>query len=563
VVRHYRQLLDLALSGQPYKVEPEAERELAQIFNRDFSTGYFFGKPGQDLMSYQRPNNRGLKIGRVKSLGHSAGVEIALEGDLALGDGLEVWVSEGGRLGFEVSQIILGKKSVSQAQAGQSVYIPIQGRVRLGDRIFKTNDAHLISKAQASYAQPSRIPLQFTVQAGLDQPLILQVQDELGNKIQVTGQIMGQKALKRPLDQEYLSKQLGRLGNTPYFLADLQAEIQGSVIYPASHLNDLRRQALEKLEDERLPLPPPGREITIKPAQSPSRSTSPTLLAVAVSHPEAVRAACQNGANLVYLDGYFRGFKPEFWLESQKIGQQYQVEIIPALPRITSDEDLELLKQDWQFWFKQGFRPSSLLIGNLGAGQAARQFWPQAKLISDWGFNIFNAYTAEALAGEYARLTLSPELTGQQIQALAQLPAEVIVQGALEMLISEYCLPGSALGGLTAQTPCSAPCQKQSFGLKDRLGAVFPLKTDRFCRMHLYNSRTLALIEETAALQSWGIAAIRIEARTESPGWTAKTTRLYRQALDGKTVTKAELEKLNGLTKGHFYRGVLENPDSK
>ncbi len=558
VVRHYRRLLDLALSNQPFQAEPETERELAQIFNRDFSTGYFFGKPGRDLMSYQRPNNRGVKIGRIKSLGHNAGVEIALEGNLALGDGLEVWVSEGGRLGFEVKQITLDKKAVSEAPAGSTVFLPVPGRVRLGDRIFKTHDARLIAKAQASYAHPTKIPLQFKVQAALDQPLNLQVRDELGNQVEITGQIMGQKALKQPLDQKYLSKQLGRLGNTPYFLADLQADLQGSVIYPASHLNDLRRQALESLEKQRLPLPPARPEIKLAPAQAPQRAKLPTQLAVAVSHPEAVRAAAQNGADLIYLDGNFKGFKPEFWLEAQAIGRRYNLEIIPALPRISSDSDLEVLKKEWQFWKQQGFTPQSLLVGNLGAGQAARTFWPQAKLISDWGFNVFNAYTAEALVGEYARLTLSPELTSSQIQALAHFPVEIIVQGALEMLISEYCLPGSVLGGLTAQNSCSAPCQKQNFALKDRLGAVFPLKTDRFCRMHLYNSHTLALVEETAVLQKWGVAALRLEARTESPIWVAKVTRIYRQALEGKAISKNELEKLNSLTKGHFYRGVLQ-----
>ncbi|MFZ5647205.1 MAG: peptidase U32 family protein, partial [Bacillota bacterium] len=66
VVRVYRSLIDRALSGDPYFVEEKQESDLAQIFNRDFTTGYFFGGQGRDMMSYKRPNNRGVRLGRVK-----------------------------------------------------------------------------------------------------------------------------------------------------------------------------------------------------------------------------------------------------------------------------------------------------------------------------------------------------------------------------------------------------------------------------------------------------------------------------------------------------------------
>ncbi len=33
--------MDRALSGEPYQVGRQEEEDLAQIFNRDFTTGYF------------------------------------------------------------------------------------------------------------------------------------------------------------------------------------------------------------------------------------------------------------------------------------------------------------------------------------------------------------------------------------------------------------------------------------------------------------------------------------------------------------------------------------------
>ncbi|MFA7467967.1 MAG: peptidase U32 family protein, partial [Desulfotomaculaceae bacterium] len=94
VIRIYRELIDRALDGGDFAVTGEETVDLAQIFNRGFSTGYFFGNPGQNLMSYKRPNNRGVLLGRVKHYNQRVGrVEIELEAPLATGDGIEVWVT--------------------------------------------------------------------------------------------------------------------------------------------------------------------------------------------------------------------------------------------------------------------------------------------------------------------------------------------------------------------------------------------------------------------------------------------------------------------------------------
>ena len=58
VVRIYRCLLDRAAAGGPYAVTAEEARDLAQIFNRDFTTGYFYGlpRPGADeLQAAEQP----------------------------------------------------------------------------------------------------------------------------------------------------------------------------------------------------------------------------------------------------------------------------------------------------------------------------------------------------------------------------------------------------------------------------------------------------------------------------------------------------------------------------
>src|ERR1035438_9708542 len=55
-------------------------------------------------------------------------------------------------------------------------------------------------------------------------------------------------ARHRPIDEEYLRQQLGRLGNTPYELAAVKLEIAGAPFAPSSMLNQLRRDAVDQLQ---------------------------------------------------------------------------------------------------------------------------------------------------------------------------------------------------------------------------------------------------------------------------------------------------------------------------
>jgi putative protease len=72
VVDAYRRAIDSYLAGD-YKVPAQDFANIEQIFNRDFTTAYLLDRPGKNMMSDRRPNNRGVLIGRVVKLDHEAG----------------------------------------------------------------------------------------------------------------------------------------------------------------------------------------------------------------------------------------------------------------------------------------------------------------------------------------------------------------------------------------------------------------------------------------------------------------------------------------------------------
>lgn len=145
----------------------------------------------------------------------------------------------------------------------------------------------------------------------------------------------------------------------------------------------------------------------------------------------------------------------------------------------------------------------------------------------------YNLQTLEFLR-DYgaAEATLSPELNIGQIRSLAAnspLPLTCIVHGKLELMVSEYCVIGSFLGG-EGQNTCTHPCTKKSYALKDRKDALFPLVTDQFCHMHILNSKTLSMMPHVMEFESWGIHSLRIEAKAMNPDQIRRIVRAYQTA---------------------------------
>ncbi len=585
VVRIYRGLLDRAAAGDDFYVSPEEARDLAQIFNRDFTTGYFYGRPGPDLMSFKRPNNRGLFLGRIKGFNKTLRLaEISLEEPLRTGDGIEVWVTEGGRKAGEVSRIFMDARPVERAPANSVVQLDIPGRVFPGDRVFKTHDADLVEKARASFASPrelKKISLVFRVSARLGEPLTIEVEDSSGNTGRAETASPAQAALTRPLTYEYLSKQLSRLGNTPFEMAELQLALTGDLMVPVSDINEARRAALSRVEEKRAaafghkPVP----EVTFRRRLSASFITEPVkaagfrrrpVLSVTVTDLQSLKAAVGAGAGMVYFGGEQFKSKGELPLEhiikGSEICAEAGVSFVLSSSRILHDKDID---QFCSLLDKvHGKNLDGVQAGNLGLLRKVRDITDKP-LYADFSLNIFNHESAKFLKeSDVSQVTLSPELTMEQIRDMIPslpAPAEVIVHGALPLMVSEYCAAGS-LAGAGKPGRCPGPCRENHCGLKDRKGVVFPVELDQYCRMHVFNSRDLCLIEDVGMIAGTGVTALRIEARREGHGYVRDVVGAYRTVLDMPCIFGENISKLKeslagysplGFTKGHYYRGVM------
>jgi len=641
VVRIYRELIDRALEEEEsYKVASEEIRQLAQVFNRGFTPGYLHGCLGRSLMSYKRPNNRGIKLGRVSGYDAVNGlVEIKLQEPLGCGDIVEIWVSKGGYIRISVKKIVVNGKLVKRARAGTVAKIPLRGPGErwspekgrnvpsekrrggpsAGDRVFKVFDALLREKARKSYASPRElksIPLKFYVSARPGEPLKICVEDPDGCSGRAETSTVCRPAEKEPLNRDFLYRQLNRLGNTPFVLGELYCDFGKrtspageGVMVPVGEINRARREAIKELEKNRIevrkkvPVAPEEfnkrlqrafvETLTVDNAVSEAEKScagggcDKIRLSVTVTDLASLRAAVNAGADMIYFGGESFYSKGAVSIADIRAGIEYCKEneacMVLSSSRILKDAELEKFHHIMEQMANQGV--SGVQAGNFGVLKLARRIG--LPVYVDFALNIFNRFTVDYLRDLGAvGVTLSPELTLQQVKKIVGLhkerslyiePAvEVLVHGAVPLMVSEYCAVGSLLGGLDDSGTCAGPCSDVHCGLKDRMGVIFPIEVDNNCRMHVFNSRELCMIDDLGKLAEAGVDVVRVEARKEGPAYVAETVKAYRLVLDWINGAQTgpenqkEVEEIiaryidekkgdggrHKYTKGHYYRGV-------
>ena len=573
VVRTYREAIDTYYAGKGYAVTQEERDDLAQIFNRDFTTAYLEGRPGKAMMSDRRPNNRGLLIGRVTAYDWDARiVTVKLSGRLGLGDQVDFWVKVGGRVTATISALTDAKgRAVEEGQAGDTVSFAIPSAVRDHDRVFKVYDARLMERAKETYtsgAPVRRIPVAIAVRAAIGEPLTVTLCDAEGHRGEGRTDFIGEPARKRPLSEEIIRKQVSRLGTSVYEMKSLHCDIAGEVMVPMSEINEARRKAVEALDALRL------KEIEAREHRPEPKFTDriarPTPkkahFLVAVDTLGKAEAALAAGADGILFGGEsyeHRVIAPEEYERAWQMAREAGARIDFNTPRIVHDGQQKHVERLLDAF--AAFPPDAVHVHNIAMLALVRRL-TDFDIHADYSLISYNKQTL-AFLKDYgvAGATLSPELTAKEIRQLAKespLPLTCIVHGRLELMVSNYCVTGSFLGGC-GEGPCTQPCTRGHFALKDRKDALFPLAMDQFCHMHVLNSKVLSMMPHAMKFRAAGIETMQIEAKAMGEKEIAAIVKAYRKAMAfPEEPAEAQLSWIHeqegkDITRGHYFRGVL------
>jgi putative protease len=251
------------------------------------------------------------------------------------------------------------------------------------------------------------------------------------------------------------------------------------------------------------------------------------------------------------------------------LGFDRNCRIILATPRIWSNEQRDEILHIAHL--TKITKAAGILVGNLGTVDLIIN--NGLDMFADFSLNIFNDFACAFLAKQgFSQLTLSPELNFNQISQFKswyKISLEFIVHGNFPVMVSEHCVPGAVMGGGCTGSGPAGFCSEGRYGLKDRMNYIFPIETDQHCRMHLFNSKDICLVEHLPEILNLGIDWIRIEAGMQNAVYVNGVTGLYREALDRAWEGVKEEKYFSqikerllmfapaGFTKGHFFRGAI------
>ena len=244
--------------------------------------------------------------------------------------------------------------------------------------------------------------------------------------------------------------------------------------------------------------------------------------------------------------------------------------------------------------------PDALIMSDPGLIMLVRERWPDQPVHLSVQANTVNAaavrFWQQAGVG---RVILSRELSLEEIEeirhACPEMELEVFVHGALCIAYSGRCLlsgyfnhrdanqgtctnscrweykvhraDGDPVSGFSQQGQVRHPDADEPFLLeeRERPGEMMPVFEDEH-GTYIMNSKDLRAVEHVQRLVEIGVDCLKIEGRTKSHFYTARTTAVYRRAIDdavaGRRFDPGLLADLEGLANRGYTDGFYQRHET-
>ncbi|MDX2176102.1 MAG: DUF3656 domain-containing protein [Candidatus Sumerlaeia bacterium] len=577
-VRAYRDAVDRAFAADEIAdpaLDEANRRALEMTFSRGFTGGYLHEINHQAVVEGRFPKKRGLFLGTVTAVAQRR-VAVRLQGPLKCGDGVVFDAGrpdgdeQGGRVYtmFRDGQLMKIFDPLLDAEPFVEALLEFGSgavdlaKVNVGDRVWKTSDPALDAELDATWAGDRirfRRPVEMVVRGAAGAPLALEITDEDGLRAEVLDAEPAATAAKHALDEATLCEQLGRLGNTPFELRGLEAELEGALYVPVSRLNELRRRAVAALVDLRRERgtrrsADPGALARLRAEVPHAEPDAEPRLSVLCRTLAQVRAAVESGAvHTVYTD-----------FEDIRLHREARA-LVPAVGPRFVPATLRVMKPGESGFVRKLIEaaPDAVLVRNLAAWQVLRAEAPGLELLGDYSLNVANELTAALLRGRaFTQLVPSYDLNIEQLLDLlrAAPPAwfEVTLHQYIPMFHMEHCVFCRYLSDGTDFTNCGRPCESHELALRDRVGYEHYVKADAGCRNTVFNAVAQSASAYLPQLLAAGVSRWRIDFLREDAEAVRRAVALYAPAVRGEVDGREIWRHLRANSKLGVTRGSLD-----
>lgn len=405
VVSIYRKAIDNYLKYKETRITENDILELKKIYNRKFTKGYLFND--KNIMNTYRPNHLGIKIGKVIKKDKNS-IYIKLNNKLINGDGIR-FLNKVEDDGLIINQMYINKQKVISAK--ENDVIEIKGNINCdnGATVIKTTDKEQMDKLNNLINKRTRkVSIDGKVIVKQDEFMKITLNDGK-NEVTFISDEKPQPATNKPLMKEDIEKQIKKINDTVYTFRNLEIYTDNKSFVPLSKLNEIRRGAIELLDQKRL--------YNIEYKKCSYNIDLPNFNTV-------------NKENILIRnkDMYSK-------IESKKFNELY----LPDYLYNGINDDRKVLKLS-RVQNENRKYDTPVLVGEIGS--------IIKDCYTDFSFNVVNSYTVAFLHSiGVNRVTLSQELNDEEIKELIDAyikryqknpNLELIVYGREEMMISKY-----------------------------------------------------------------------------------------------------------------------------
>ena len=575
--RVYRAALDAAMEHTSFAPSPQQAADLVQSFSRGLGHGFLDGVNHASLVQSRFPKSRGVLVGTVVvrsqrqvvvELAKASAAAALKPGDgVVFDDGHPAQDEQGGRVysvepAPEAGRIVLtfGRGDVSLAA------------VALGSRVWRTDDPAVRRRLESTYARETvlrREPLHVRVMAKVGRALTVEFADETGHQARVSWEQPLKRAVKNPLTMALIGQQLGRLGDTPFELTEV--ELLGDagpgqtqpVMVPKSVLNDLRRRAVRDLLEQRAAaarheiVEPAALDALRQLAERELADLDAPQLHVLVRNLEQLDAilgwtsTTLPTAALVYCDFKASGDYGHAVARARTAGRAIGL----ASPRILMPGEEGELEQIG------AAAPDVVLVRNLASLNFLQRHYPHVTLVGDAALNTANEIAAlTLLEAGVVRMTPSFDLSWPKLAALlVRVPPgrwEIVLHQHMPLFHTRHCLFAAHLSDGMRCGDCGWRCGSHELGLRDRVGAVHPVLADGLGRNTVFNAAVQSAADLVPVLRDAGVRHFRVELLRESAHQACELLDLYGRLLVESGEPGQLVRQLRALSRGGFTLGT-------
>ncbi len=392
VTKIYREAIDSYYEKGKVIINHDLLDKLKRIFYREYTKGYLFNENMNNIINSKYPNHQGINIGKVIDYQNNY-VFVKLNSDLSIFDGLRI-INDNFEYGHILNEFYLNKKLVKEAHKNDIISFKTNKKIPINSMVLLTKDNSLIE--EISKIPDRKIPIKININILKDKPITLKVSDNENEFILES--IIPEISRNIPITKETIKDKLSKLGNSIYYLEDINVKLDDNLFINMTTLNYLKRELIDKLNELRI-----GKSNFIEKEYSLNVLDYPKVNKKSI----LVREKSNNlNYDLIY-------------------SENKDDNCVIKLPKVMDNYDNLDINKDY-------------LAGELGSFNKLKNIY------CDYSFNVTNSYTVAFLHSMGAKLvTLSLELNYNMIKDIIESyhmrykkhpNLEVIVKGRREVM---------------------------------------------------------------------------------------------------------------------------------